>query len=455
MKAAGSPLRFRSSDGVLEQGFSWAKTQAQAYVFLDDPVGGWYEASLPGREAFCMRDVSHQAEGARFLGLAPLTRNMFHRFARSIAESRDWCAFWEIDKTGAPCPADYKDDSSFWYNLPASFDLLQACVREYLGTADRTYIEDPAFRHFYEAAVSWYVERWDRDGDGIPEHHPGDGVRGLGSYNEGKQGRAAMIGGDLIALQYAAFRSYARLMEWRGKGGEASIFEARARALKESYNAEWWDRGVGLFHGLRLHDGSFAGDYVPESQVFPLLCGLIDDGPRIDRTLTAGIEAPRPNVEVRSYFPAAWYLYGRNEEATAELRALTAPDLPRREYPEVSFAMIGSLISGLMGVEGDARERVVTTLPRLPKSITWASVEDVPVLGNTISVRHESDVRTSCRNVAGPPLFWCACFPGSVETLMIDGVHAPALSGTGPNGQPRSWAPVRMEPGSEHTVAFT
>ena len=268
---------------------------------------------------------------------------------------------------GGPCPANYRDDSSFWFNLPANFDLLQACVREHLGTGDRTYVDDPAFRYFYEATVSWYIQRWDRDGDGIPEHRPADGVRGLGSYNEDRLGRGSMAGGDLVALQYAAFRSYARLMEWRGNAGEASVFQERARALKARYNTEWWDGSRGRFHGLRLHDGSFSDDSPLEAHVLPLLCGLVEDGARIEGALEAMIAAPRPNVEARSYYPAAWYMYGRNEEATAELRALTAPDLPRREYPEVSFSVVGSLVGGLMGVDPDARERVVATLPRLPK----------------------------------------------------------------------------------------
>ncbi|MFA6126609.1 MAG: hypothetical protein WC699_04845 [Bacteroidales bacterium] len=39
-----------------------------SFVFEDDPVGPWYEAAEPGREAFCMRDVSHQSMGAHALG---------------------------------------------------------------------------------------------------------------------------------------------------------------------------------------------------------------------------------------------------------------------------------------------------------------------------------------------------------------------------------------------------
>lgn len=63
-------VSFQSSDADLNDLFDWSKNQALAYAFDDDPVGLWYEASLPGREAFCMRDVSHQSMGAQFLGLA-------------------------------------------------------------------------------------------------------------------------------------------------------------------------------------------------------------------------------------------------------------------------------------------------------------------------------------------------------------------------------------------------
>lgn len=47
-----------------------------------DPVGYWYEAALPQREAFCMRDVSHQSVGAQILGLAEHNKNMFGKFAK-------------------------------------------------------------------------------------------------------------------------------------------------------------------------------------------------------------------------------------------------------------------------------------------------------------------------------------------------------------------------------------
>ena len=63
---------FESSDKRLAEGFAWA---------------------LPNRNAFCMRDVSHQSAGAQVLGLAPVTANLLRKFALNIADSRDWCTF--------------------------------------------------------------------------------------------------------------------------------------------------------------------------------------------------------------------------------------------------------------------------------------------------------------------------------------------------------------------------
>jgi hypothetical protein len=95
----------------LAAAFAWAKSQALDYVFPasahDDPVGDWYEAALPSRFAFCMRDVSHQATGAQALGLGAFNLNMLGKFARGIGPVRDYCSYWEIDKWDRPAPVDY------------------------------------------------------------------------------------------------------------------------------------------------------------------------------------------------------------------------------------------------------------------------------------------------------------------------------------------------------------
>jgi hypothetical protein len=119
-----------------------------AFVYDVDRVGPWYEAALLGRRAFCMRDVFHQVAGAQALGLSQHTQNMLHRLAENISASKDWCSYWEIDYLNHPAPVDYKNDSEFSYNLPANFDVFDACYRMYLWTGDRTYIEDPRVSKF-------------------------------------------------------------------------------------------------------------------------------------------------------------------------------------------------------------------------------------------------------------------------------------------------------------------
>ena len=155
-----SPLTLASDDARLVDAFAWAARQASAFAFQGDAVGPWFEAALPGREAFCMRDVSHQVLGAHALGMRMHVRNMLHRFAEQISAERDWASLWEIDRHGRPAHADYRNDHDFWYNLPANFDVLDAAWRMYQWSGDPAYINDDVFRSFYDHSVTDYVERW-------------------------------------------------------------------------------------------------------------------------------------------------------------------------------------------------------------------------------------------------------------------------------------------------------
>ena len=137
-----------SSDRGLEKGFDWARRQALDWVSLGCPVGDYYEAALPGRAAFCMRDVSHQCTGAEVLGLSSLNLNMLSKFAAAIDEKLDYCSYWEIDRWDRPCPVDYANERDFWYNLPANFDVLDACYRMYRWTGIRAYLDGSVFDRF-------------------------------------------------------------------------------------------------------------------------------------------------------------------------------------------------------------------------------------------------------------------------------------------------------------------
>src|SRR5580765_3979081 len=203
-----SKLELDSSDARLVEGFLRAKHQATAYVFNNDPVGPWYEAAEPGREAFCMRDVAHQSMGGHALGLARHNLNMLKRFAENVSDARDWCSFWEIDRFNRPAPVDYKNDAQFWYNLPANFDILDACYRMYLWSGDPTYVNDPVFLNFYDRTVADYVERWGLGLDqvmtrprllnvrGIPGNQKFQAARGIPGYDEGNH--EYTVGADIL-----------------------------------------------------------------------------------------------------------------------------------------------------------------------------------------------------------------------------------------------------------------
>lgn len=424
------------SDPAWGAAFAWARRQAEAYRFDDAPAGPCYEAALPGRRAFCVRDVCHQSTGAHVLGMRAHTKNMLRRFASSISEGKDWCPYWEITRDGGPAPVDYRSDDRFWYNLPGSFDLVDACHRQYLWTGDGDYLEDPVFREFYHRTLGDFIERWDRDGDGIPDHRPADGHRGIATYNE--QVPHPLAGGDLWGAMYAALRADAAMRARRGDAAGSRAALRRAVALRRRYNAEWWDASAASFRGHRRQDGSFAPEYGYEGNFLPLYFGL-PSGPRRVRAALAAMSAHgAPNVEGLTYIVDVLLRHGRVSDGWALLRTIASPGHPRSEYPEVSFCAAGALVEGLAGIRpgGD----VLETLSRLPAAGDWLRVGPVPVFGTRVSVTHAGPTATCLVNEGPEPLVWRAVFRGERPAWRLNG---------------RTQAPVRVRRDGHRCSAVT
>lgn len=445
-------LELSSGYEPLDAGFRWAKQQALAYVFDGDPVGPWYEAALPGREAFCMRDVSHQSLGALALGLTDHTKNMMRKFAQNVAESRDWCSFWEINRYDQPAPVDYRSDEDFWYNLPANFDVLHSCYRIYEWTGDEDYLDDAAFENFYRRSLTDYVGAWDPDGDGIMESPEEAGYRGIPTYWEG-EGARPLTGGDLIAAQFAANRAYARILSLRGETNEARTYGAAADRLRRIYNRDWWNPDLGRFYTSVLQDGTYDTTHIPLLQILPLYFGIVEEGERRDRLVGALPEGDI--VEVNAYLPEVYYEAGRDELAFSHLMGQLDPQLHRREYPENSFTAIGVIVRYLMGINPLASQGVVETRSRLPRQVPWARVEHVPVLRNEIAVRHTGLAETRLSNESGSALQWRAVFRGRHETLYVDGRGASAAIRLTERGETESYVLVEVADGAERTIAVS
>jgi hypothetical protein len=446
--AKKSGVSFYSSDKRLVDGFSWAKSQALNYVFEGDLVGDWYEAALPNRAAFCMRDVSHQSTGGQVLGLSRHNKNMLLKFAQGIAESRDFCSFWEIDKLYRPAPIDYKSDEDFWYNLPANFDVLDACWRMYLWTGDETYISSSDFTRFYDLSVTKYVEKWDVNGDGMLERTKEGSYRGIASYDEGIGHSKALIMLDLIAIQARGYDSYAQLCRRRGLVKTAEKYEEEAKRLRKVIWEQWWDKSKKEFYSAKLQDGKLMHTHDRSTASMPIYYSGVIEAEQLKIELDNINSIKEINVEGMSYIPGVFYRNGQYDHAYAWLCRMVDPELKRREYPEVSFCAIGYYAEGLMGIQPYAHINTVETTPRLTEETAWARMESIPVFQGTIAVEHRNG-GTCFENYTGRAIIWKARFNGYLDEIELNGIRIAAKHESGANGQTFSFVEQQIAPGEK------
>jgi Right handed beta helix region len=430
--AMAQGVRFGGADTALVRAFGWAKTQALHYKGKpEDAVGPWYESALPPRDAFCMRDVSHQCVGAAILGLDAENKNMLTLFARNMAESRDWCSYWEMNKHGLPAPEDYRSDKEFWYNLDANFDVLSATWRLAAWTGDSSYYEDSVFRRFQEKTTGVYIDRWVLQPDSLltrPAHpnapvpfHADDAFdrcRGLPSYSEGIPN--IRVGVDLVAALYRGLSCYSELLRRRGTVAAADSFAFRAQRYRLRLEKDWWSDSLGRYWTWYSDAGHFG---LGEGETFLLWFDALGDTARVRQTVDH-LASQRWNVENTSYQSYLFYREGFWDTARRTLLYLADPATARREYPEVSFGVVQAVVLGLMGVDVLPGTHTVTTLYRHRGSgDAWLS--ELPVLGTTLTVRHVSSFETAVANTGARRVVWRAQFSGSFASARVGGKMMP------------------------------
>lgn len=384
-------ITFRSSDERLNQGFQWAKEQALSYSHEGDLVGDWYEAALPGRNSFCIRDVAHHAYGAEMLGLRKHTKNMLLRFVQNIAKSRQYCTFWEIDRDYRPCPEDYASDTDFWYNIPANFELLDVCLRMYLLTGDKDYIMDEDFLHFYDWTIHRYAAWWDKDGDLLLERRYPDSRLGIPSYCEDDRFRNAEALIDMLAIEIRGYRSGAAIYRAGKDEKMAELCESRADMLEKMLEEEWWDAKNETFYQVKEEGGAYVHSSEMGHGLSLLYYNVIKDERKkkiYTETLHRYSMEHREcvNVESMSHYPEIFFQQEDAGRAYYWLGELIRPDLKRREYPEVSFAAVANYVRGIAGVKVDAPKREVTVSPVLTNGMEWFQIENCPMLDGEMDI---------------------------------------------------------------------
>jgi hypothetical protein len=417
-----------------------------------------------------MRDVSHQVMGATALGLSALNKNMLSRFAASISASKSWAGYWEIDKNGKPSSADYVNDDDFWYNLPANFDVMNAALRMFMWTGDSAYISDPVFLNFYRHTVSDYIVQWQLEPGNILSRprianrrlDSGKFVdaRGIPGYTENR--RDFNVGTDLLAAEYRAFRSYSELQRLRSFPDEATRFNAQAAGIAHILETRGWSTQARHFYNALQPNGGGVG--TGDAFVLYFMAATNSEQMKMAvEELKRQTRKPPPGIEEQSYRPEILLRFNAPEEAYTEILDLSRPDRERREYPEVSYAIIGSIVTGIMGLnvvpKDDevtdgmlARTVVVQTLPRLPEHTSTAELHNLPVGQNVVEVSHRRNQSSSITNLSGPQFTWRASFDVSLQYLLVNGKKTRARQRTTALATPVTYVDVSVQPGQTVNV---
>lgn len=447
---------FISSDSTLQKTYDWAKKMAMSYSHdSNDPVGAWYEAALPQREAFCMRDVSHQSIGAHILGLSKHNKNMMRKFVKNINPSRDYCSYWEINRYDKPAPADYASDTEFWYNLNANFDVMQACFKLYEWTADKDYISDKSFTNFYDLSVNEYLDKWQLRPENIMERPPYMNqspdfneknnfhtCRGLPSYVENFRGLT--LGVDLLAALHGGFKAYSQIVALNGKNTEAAHASKMAKSYSDIIDNKWWDEDNCRYHTFWTTEKKF---YRGEGVPFILWFSATNDITR-KRASVTDILSREWNVENMSAFPVLFYEMGYNEDAYHFLTTL--PAINRSEYPEVSFGLIEGIVSGAMGLRASASRNEISTLSRIDGHDS--SINNVPVFDGYVSLVHKGMSFSQIENNTDRDLIWKASFQGKHDILECDGKKINATTSTDVKGNQISTIEIKLPKRTTKTV---
>lgn len=438
------------SDKTLENAYEWARQTAFSYSHEDkDPVGYWYEAALPQREAFCMRDVAHQSVGAQILGLDRQNKNMFTHFVENISENKDWCTYWEINRYNLPAPADYTSDKEFWYNLNANFDLIQACWKMYEWTGDTTYIHNVSFLNFYEKSLNEYVERWKLQPDSIMDrplymNEPANfdlnnnfhTCRGLASYVENF--RDLTVSSDLLAALYAGYCAYAQMNRTLGDTAKASRQEIIALKYRELLENQWWNEQNKAYYNFFTVDKAFHNG---EGDVFLLWFGVANQPERIRSTVDHLLQQ-QWNVETLSYLPALLYRLNYSEEAYRAL--INLPSMNRSNYPEVSYGIIEGVVSGMMGFVPSASKSCIMTMSHLLGIDEFAELKSISVFEGYVSLSHIGKRSSRLNNHTGRSFLWRAAFDGEHLELLVNGKKEKAIVATDLFGHVYSYVDINM-----------
>jgi hypothetical protein len=120
--------------------------------------------------------------------------------------------------------------------------------------------------------------------------------------------------------------------------------------VKSFINRTWWDEEAHHFYAILDQNYRLQGHAGTDL----LYYGAADDGSKAQAALNdllATIRAASSGpVELESHYAEILYRCGVPDVAYAQIMDLTRDGRYRQEYPEVSYSVVGAIVSGLMGI---------------------------------------------------------------------------------------------------------
>ena len=476
--AKSQTIKLESNDKKLNEAFSWAVLKARSHKvtgkrgvinYCNGPELGYakgktyipsYWAGYLHRSAFYGRDFSHQSAAAHLVGMDEENFSMYEAFSKHASIDKKWYTWWALNFDGsvytldAPNPPGNKAYEGYpgnFVNPPGEryvrevavmFDLIYRAYRCYLWTGDNRYINNKHLIRFYDKTMTDFIHLHDSNDNGIPEGI-GDIWQGSATYNE--RDIHPLEGGDAIAIMYQARLAYANLLEKMNRQAESSHQFQMAESLRNYFNMDWSvvPGQLGIYSCALLHNGKKYTTYNRETTFLMPLYGITEPGDRNDQLLdlisynlgdgykTKG-EGPNasPNIESYTYLPELFFKYNRREEAWKWMSYIIDNlEKPHEvkiqgangDYPEVSFLLISHVIEGMMGIQPNAPDQRIETLPRLPKAINNIIANNIAFGQNMISVHHKGNDCTVIKlDGIADNLKWIASFNGIYERIWIN-----------------------------------
>ena len=111
------------------------------------------------------------------------------------------------------------------------------------------------------------------------------------------------------------------------------------------------------------------------------------------------------------------------------MKQLYYGDAYGRTYPELPYTFVSHTIRWLVGVDADAPNSTVSTLPQLPDEVSWVEADNVPVGSWKLKIHQDGNAKTTLTNKGDSPIKWEAPFYGKYAFINLNGVdHSATVS---------------------------